>query len=59
MGLSASDFGSFDRGGGVLQSTFKGWPVYTYLGDAAPGDVNGDGTALKWFATKLPFVAPQ
>ena len=59
VGLSASDFDSFDRGGGVLQSTFKGWLVYTYLGDAVAGDVNGDGTGGKWFATKIPFTAPQ
>ena len=25
------------------------WPVYTFAGDAAPGDTNGQGSANKWF----------
>ena len=58
-GLLASDFGSFDRGGGVLQSTYKGWPLYTYAGDSAPGNVNGEGIGAKWYTAKSPFVAPQ
>ncbi len=58
-GLLASDFGSFDRGGGVLQSTYKGWPLYTYSGDTLAGQVNGEGIGLKWYSAKSPFVAPQ
>ena len=58
-GLLASDFGSFDRGGGVLQSTYKGWPLYTYSDDANVGDVNGEGIGAKWYSAKSPFVAPQ
>jgi predicted lipoprotein with Yx(FWY)xxD motif len=30
------------------------WPLYTFAGDAAPGDVNGQGVGEVWFA-----VAPD
>jgi predicted lipoprotein with Yx(FWY)xxD motif len=61
-GLSASDFGSFDRGGGVMQSTFHGWPVYMYDDDKVAGDAKGDmekNTMGKvvWYAVKIPFTA--
>jgi predicted lipoprotein with Yx(FWY)xxD motif len=60
-GLSASDFGSFDRGGGVMQSTFHGWPVYMYDDDKVAGDAKGDmekNTMGKvvWYAVKIPFT---
>ena len=58
-GLTASDFGSFDRGAGVLQSTYQGWPLYYYGGDSAAGTANGNGIQSNWYATKLPFVAPK
>ena len=58
LGLLASDFGSFDRGGAVFQSTYKGWPLYTYVGDSAPGNVTGEGLSNVWYTAKSPFVAP-
>jgi len=58
LGLQASDFGSFDRGGGVLQSTYKGWPLYTYASDLVAGDVLGEGLGSKWYTAKVPFVLP-
>jgi predicted lipoprotein with Yx(FWY)xxD motif len=57
-GLLASDFGSFDRGGNVMQSTYKGWPLYTYSADTAVGDVKGEGAASKWYTAKSPFTLP-
>jgi predicted lipoprotein with Yx(FWY)xxD motif len=61
-GLVAADFGSIDRGAGVMQSTYKGWPVYNYDDDKAPGDIKGDGekanNKVVWYAIKLPFTAP-
>ncbi|HTA90531.1 MAG TPA: hypothetical protein VK745_13170 [Polyangiaceae bacterium] len=58
--LQASDFGSFDRGGGVMQSTYHGWPVYMYDDDKVAGDAKGDmekNTMGKvvWYAVKIPF----
>lgn len=61
-GLDASDFGSFDRGGGVMQSTYKGWPVYTYDDDKKAGDAKGDlekaAGKVVWYAIRIPFTAP-
>ena len=61
-GLDASDFGSFDRGGGTMQSTYKGWPVYTYDDDKKAGDAKGDlekaGGKVVWYAIRIPFTAP-
>ena len=61
-GLDASDFGSFDRGGGTMQSTYKGWPVYTYDDDKKAGDAKGDlekaGNTVVWYAIRIPFTAP-
>src|SRR5690606_3050634 len=47
--VSESDFGSIDRGGGVMQTTYKGWPLYYYADDNARGDVNGQGLNDVWF----------
>ena len=30
------------RTDGTMQWTFAGWPLYTYIGDKAPGDNHGD-----------------
>ena len=57
-GLAAADFGSFDRGAGVKQATYKGWPLYFFGADAAPGDIKGDGVKGVWFLVKVPFVKP-
>ena len=57
-GLLAADFGSYDRGGGVRQSTYKGWPLYTYAGDSVAGNVNGEGSGGVWYTAKSPFVLP-
>jgi predicted lipoprotein with Yx(FWY)xxD motif len=31
------------------QVTLAGWPLYYYVGDAAPGDVNGRGSGGVWW----------
>lgn len=39
---------------GVVDGTFQlkagAWPLYLFAGDAAPGDVNGQGSGDVWFA---------
>jgi len=57
-GLQAADFGSYDRGSGVMQSTYKGWPLYRYAPDTGVGSVLGEGVGAKWYTAKSPFVAP-
>jgi predicted lipoprotein with Yx(FWY)xxD motif len=49
-GLDPADFGTFERGDGDFQSTYRGWPLYLYKKDLAAGDVNGQGKASIWHA---------
>jgi predicted lipoprotein with Yx(FWY)xxD motif len=55
-GLTASDFSNITRSDGSKQTTFKGWPLYTYAGDAAAGAVNGDGIQGVWFVAKPDYT---
>ncbi len=55
-GLNDSDFSNITRPDGAKQTTYKGWPLYTYAGDAAPGNVNGDGTQGVWFVAKPDYT---
>jgi predicted lipoprotein with Yx(FWY)xxD motif len=34
---------------GTEQATCDGWPLYTFVQDAAPGDVTGQGSGDKWY----------
>ena len=42
-GLNASDFGAITRTGGAMQSTYKGHPLYLFIGDHNAGDIAGQG----------------
>lgn len=48
-GVAAADFGSIKRDDGKLQTTYKGAPLYYYVEDKAPGDVNGQGLREVWY----------
>jgi predicted lipoprotein with Yx(FWY)xxD motif len=41
--------GTITRDDGTMQATYNGWPLYYYSGDAAPGDINGQGMEGLWF----------
>lgn len=41
--LIAIDFAAITRTDGTKQTTYKGWPLYLYSGDKAPGSVSGNG----------------
>lgn len=43
-GVSASKLGTIARSGGVLQVTYGGKPLYTFVGDKSAGAVNGNVT---------------
>src|SRR4029077_19948352 len=43
-------FGSVTGTDGTKQLTYNGWPVYTYSGDSASTDANGQGSGGVWFA---------
>lgn len=40
---------TIDTPDGEHQVTLDGWPLYTYAGDAAKGDVNGQGVQGIWW----------
>jgi predicted lipoprotein with Yx(FWY)xxD motif len=52
-GLTASKLGTITRSGGNQQVTYNGHPLYTFVKDQKPGDVNGQGVTAfgaSWFA---------
>ena len=48
-GVNAGDFDTITREDGNRQTTYKGWPLYYFVGDMAPGDVLGQGLGNVWF----------
>jgi len=47
--LKASDFGTITGFNGQMQTTYKGWPIYYYVKDQAPGDTLGQGVGGVWY----------
>jgi predicted lipoprotein with Yx(FWY)xxD motif len=39
-------FGTITRADGTVQATYDGHPLYTFKGDTAPGQTNGNGKVL-------------
>lgn len=48
-GIDPALIGSTTRTDGTEQITYNDWPLYYFAGDAAPGDVNGQGLNDVWF----------
>jgi predicted lipoprotein with Yx(FWY)xxD motif len=48
--VQVDQIGSVERDDGTLQATYHGRPLYTFSGDTAPGDANGQGSGGVWFA---------
>jgi predicted lipoprotein with Yx(FWY)xxD motif len=48
-GIRASDVHEITRSDGSKQTTYLGWPLYSYVGDARAGDLNGEGVGGIWF----------
>jgi predicted lipoprotein with Yx(FWY)xxD motif len=55
-GLIDSDFSFIARPDGSKQTTYKGWPLYTFSHDTAPGQTNGDGVENIWFVAKPDYT---
>jgi predicted lipoprotein with Yx(FWY)xxD motif len=53
-GLDPAVFSVVPRSDGTNQLKAGDWPLYTFAGDQAPGDTNGQGSGGVWFA-----VAPS
>ena len=47
--LNASDFGTYIRDHLVKQTTYKGYPLYYFYQDKAPGDTLGHKASNVWF----------
>ena len=48
--------GTIKRPGGGLQATYEGHPLYTYIGDSAPGQANGNDLDLNggyWYDIRV------
>jgi predicted lipoprotein with Yx(FWY)xxD motif len=56
-GLDAAKLGSIKRADGKNEVTYAGHPLYTYAGDAKPGDVQGQG--LDQFGAEWYVLAPS
>ncbi len=59
QGVSASDVGEITRADGLKQTTYKGFPLYYFIGDANAGDIKGDastggGPTAVWFVLRQP-----
>lgn len=52
--LDKADFSSITRADGNKQTTWYGWPLYHFIKDTKPGDVNGENVVKKWYVMKLP-----
>jgi predicted lipoprotein with Yx(FWY)xxD motif len=55
-GAKAALLGTTKRTDGKLQVTYKGYPVYMFLGDRKPGDTTGEG--LKEFGANWYALTP-
>ncbi len=51
-GLIAGHFTTITREDGKKQTAYKGWPLYYYVGDKAPGDATGHGRGEVWYVAK-------
>jgi predicted lipoprotein with Yx(FWY)xxD motif len=56
-GLAASKIALIKRSDGTMQVTYGGHPLYTYAGDAKPGDTKGEG--LNQFGAEWNVLAPN
>lgn len=61
-GADRSLLGTAKRKDGTVQVTYAGRPVYTYAGDTAPGDTNGndvDQFGAEWYALSPAGQEPE
>jgi predicted lipoprotein with Yx(FWY)xxD motif len=61
-GAMANQLGTTKRKDGTVQVTYNGWPLYTYAGDQAPGEANGndiDQFGAEWYALQPDGEEPE
>lgn len=57
-----SMLGTTKRKDGTVQVTYNGWPLYTYVADQKPGEVNGndiDQFGAQWYALQPNGQEPE
>ncbi|MFF1274175.1 SCO0930 family lipoprotein [Streptomyces marokkonensis] len=61
-GIQKKGYMTFTRPDGAEQQTINCWPIYTFAGDKAAGDTNGQGVGGTWYAVRpdgKPVGAPE
>jgi predicted lipoprotein with Yx(FWY)xxD motif len=53
-GVDAKEFGVITHPNGQKQNTFRGWPLYYWMADKMPGDMDGQGRNGVWFYVLNP-----
>jgi predicted lipoprotein with Yx(FWY)xxD motif/plastocyanin len=53
-----SDITHFQRDDSRTQASYKGMPLYYYIGDSSPGDMKGDGIGGIWHIVKIGATQP-
>lgn len=48
-GTDPKQLSAIKRTEGTEQATYNGWPMYYYVGDQAPGDIDGQNVDGLWF----------
>jgi predicted lipoprotein with Yx(FWY)xxD motif len=48
-GIDTARLSTVTRAEGTVQMTYQGWPLYYYVGDQGPGDVDGQDVDDVWF----------
>ena len=48
-GVDVADFATIIRSDGALQTTFRGYPLYSFVVDKMAGDTSGEGVKGAWF----------
>jgi predicted lipoprotein with Yx(FWY)xxD motif len=62
QGAQAGQLGTTKRRDGGNQVTYAGYPLYTYVGDKGPGDVNGNDFeqfGAEWYALTPAGTPPE
>ncbi|WP_082458747.1 hypothetical protein [Pedobacter sp. Leaf216] len=55
LNLNKAEVGEVTRADGRKQSTYRGYPLYYYSGDASKGEIKGDGVGGIWFVAKPDY----
>jgi predicted lipoprotein with Yx(FWY)xxD motif len=58
-GTKEGDFGTITREDGKKQTTFRGYPLYYWAGDKAPGDTTGQGVNNVWYVVDPANFPPK